>query len=103
MSPEFIAVAVSFLADLAVILAFVIQRQNQKTREDMERGRNEQIIKDIQADLDRAHVKIRDLDERIRGSDGDLREIKTDVKHLLDAVDRVAVKLDRHLEAGAGQ
>ena len=64
----------------------------------MEEGKRQQIVEQLRCDLERAHVKIRDLETRLNSASGDMRELKTDVKHILAAIQSMESKLDRHIE-----
>ncbi len=94
MTLTLVIAVLSALASLTAIATFLTKRR----RAAMEEGRRQQIVEEIRKDLDRAHVKIRDLECRVSDASGDMRELKTDVKHILDAIKSMETKLDRHLE-----
>ncbi len=85
---------ISALASLTAILTFLGKRR----RAAMEEGKRQQIVEQIRKDLDRTLADIRGLENKLADTTGDMRELKGDVKHILEAVDNMAKKLDRHLE-----
>lgn len=68
----------------------------------MKDGEQKKAIDQLEADLNRAHEKLRSLEERVRTTEGDGREMKADMKHILDSIERMEKKLDRHMEIHAG-
>jgi uncharacterized protein YhaN len=86
---------ISALASLTAIATFLGKRR----RAAMEEGKRQQIVEQLRCDLDHAQADLRDLERRLSGASGDMRELKSDVKHILEAIESMASKLDRHIEA----
>ena len=63
----------------------------------MAEGAQKQTLAQVRLDLERAREKIADLEVRLREADGNLREIMSDIKHLISAVDKMSEKLDKHI------
>ena len=62
-------------------------------------GKHLETIDQLRRDLDRAYEKIRTLECDTGKVEGDIIEIKNDIKHMLKAVERMEVKLDGHIDA----
>jgi predicted nucleic acid-binding Zn-ribbon protein len=97
MSPTLIIAIASGLASLAAIATFLGNRR----RAAMEEGKRQQIMEQMRQDLEHAREKIRDIEGKFSVADGDMRELKTDVKHILNAIERLEGKLDGHLGVGS--
>jgi uncharacterized protein YhaN len=97
MTLTLVIAGISGLASLTAIATFL----GKQRRVAMEEGKRQQVILDLRKDLDRAQKDIRELEDRLSGASGDMRELKSDVKHILDAIENMSKKLDRHLEVGA--
>ena len=94
MTLTLIIAGISALASLAAVATFLGNRR----RAAMEEGARKQIIAQIRCDLDRAYAKIHDIEGKFTEAAGDMRELKTDVKHILAAIVALGEKLDRHVE-----
>lgn len=94
MTLTLVIAGISALASLTAIVTFLGNRRKLA----MEEGARQQIIKQIRCDLDRAYTKIHDSEGKFSEAAGDMRELKTDVKHILTAIVALGEKLDRHVE-----
>jgi len=97
MTLTLVIAGISALASLTAIATFL----GKQRRVAMEEGKRQQILFDLRKDLDRAQKDIRELEDRLSNASGDMRELKSDVKHILDAIENMSKKLDRHLEVEA--
>jgi predicted RNase H-like nuclease (RuvC/YqgF family) len=94
MSLTLLIAIISGLASLAAIATFLGNRR----RAAMDEGKRQQIVEQIRQNLDRARERIREIENKLSTTEGDMRELKADVKHVLDAIERLEGKLDRHIE-----
>lgn len=62
-------------------------------------GRRREQMATIRRDLDHAYDKIRCLEEREEKLRDSVGEMKGDVKHILETLNTLVSKFDRHLEA----
>lgn len=92
-----VALAVAIASGLASLMAIFTFLGNRR-KAIMEEGKRQQIVEHIRADLGLAHDKIRDIELKIYSTEGDMRELKNDVKHILNALERLEGKLDSHIE-----
>jgi hypothetical protein len=60
----------------------------------VEEGKMKGEIAQLRKDLDAAYINIRGLETNARCVDIDLAEVKSDVKHILDALERIERKLE---------
>jgi len=96
MNPTLIIAGISALTSLIAVLTFLGNRR----RAAMEEGARQQIIKQIRCDLDQAYAKIHDIETNLSTASGDMRELKTDVRHILNAIERLESKIDGRIEVG---
>jgi predicted nucleic acid-binding Zn-ribbon protein len=91
-----LTMAIAIIGCLLAVSAWIDSRRKAAMKEGEQKG----TVARLREDLLGAERKIAALEERLRDSDGDVREIKSDVKHLIATLDRMADKLDKHLEEG---
>ena len=105
MSPgtALIAALISFFADAAVILAFIIQAKQHASKAAMAEGKHQQIVEEMKHDLDRCHEKIRAFEGRLNAADVSVGEMKADIRHILESASRIESKLDEHISKGSGE
>jgi hypothetical protein len=84
---------VSIVVGVIAILKFYADRRDRAVEEGKMKGEIAQLRKDIDA----AYINIRSLEANARCVDIDLTEVKSDVKHILDAL----VRIERKLENGS--
>jgi len=58
-------------------------------------GKRQQELEQLERDVKAAHEKIRELEAAGKCTDGDIRELKTDMKHVLDALSRIEERLQK--------
>jgi hypothetical protein len=83
---------ISLAVGIIAISRFYSDRRDRAVEEGKMKGEIVQLRKD----LDAAYVKMRDLETNARCVDIDLAEVKSDVKHIIDALERI----ERRLENG---
>ena len=83
---------ISIAVGIIAISRFYSDRRDRAVEEGKMKGEIVQLRKD----LDAAYIKMRDLETNARCVDIDLAEVKSDVKHIIDALDRI----ERRLENG---
>lgn len=65
-------------------------------------GKHLETIDQLRRDLDRAYEKIRTLETAKGETEGDIIEIKNDLKHIIKAIERLEKKLDGHIDNHVG-
>jgi hypothetical protein len=68
----------------------------------IEEGRRHETMEQLRRDLVAAHDKIRILEKGHGEMEGDIIEIKSDLKHIIKAIERLEKKLDEHLVSHGG-
>lgn len=91
-----VTLVIAIIGCLLAVSAWIDSRRKAAMKE----GEQKQTVSQLRADLDKARERVAILEDRLREADGDVREIKADIKHLISTVDRMSEKLDRHLEDG---
>lgn len=85
-----VGTVVAILVGLSALVTFWTTRR----RAVLEEGKKAQEVEQLKRDLDRAHEKIRQIEIKLTSAEGDMRELKTDVKHILAAINRLEQKID---------
>ena len=57
-------------------------------------GRQDQLITKMALDIDSAHIQIRDIYARLEKNQGQITEMRADLKHIVKAVDGICNRLD---------
>jgi len=86
---------VALIVSILGIITFGIERRKEAVKE----GMHLQEVKQFKEDLARAHEKIRALQEKMQDREVTLAELSRDVKHIVEAVQRIEAKLDEHIGA----
>jgi hypothetical protein len=81
---------ISIAVGIIAISRFYSDRRDRAVEEGKMKGEIAQLRKD----LDSANLNIRGLESNARCVDIDLAEVKSDVKHILDALERIERKLE---------
>lgn len=89
--------SLAMLVSVSTIATFFVARK----RAAIEEGMHLRDVQQLRIDLDKAHTKIRELTERLQGSVVDMAKIATNIDNLLQAVNRIETKLDKHIGAHA--
>ena len=86
-----IAMVMSVVLPLIAFMAYRLDKKKDLTDE----GRRLQQLSDLDKALIEARADIRNLESRINNTDVGMGEIKTDIKHIMDALTRIEGKLER--------
>jgi predicted nucleic acid-binding Zn-ribbon protein len=99
MTMAHVTSAISVLMSMATLYILVFRFKSERRAESMSAGQKDAAIVQLRHDLDSASTKIAVLEERARCSDNDITEIKTDLKHILKALERLEQRMEnRHPE-----
>ena len=82
---------ISIVVGLIAIIGFFNTRKAAAVAE----GKRQQELAQLEKDVTAAHDRIRQLEEAGRCTEGDIRELKTDVKHIIDSLARIEAGLNR--------
>ena len=82
---------ISILVGVSAIIGFFSNRKAAAVLEGKRQKELEQLEKDVMA----AHEKIRQLEEAGKCTDGDIRELKTDMKHVIAALERIEAGISK--------
>lgn len=97
MSNLDIATLMAVLAIAGHVLSFLRFGSLAKERAVAE-GKHLETIDQLRRDLDRAYEKIRMLEGTTNTTEGDIIEIKNDLKHIIKAIERMEKKFDSHID-----
>jgi hypothetical protein len=81
---------ISFIIGLIAIYGFY----NQRRQTAMDQGKKQADILQLRKDIDHAFDKIQVLEKSGACTDKDLAELRTDMKHVLTALERIERKLE---------
>jgi len=88
--PSLILPWLSLILGLIAIYGFY----NQRRINAMDQGKKQADIAQLRKDIDHAFDKLHLLEETSKCTDIDLAELKTDMKHVLGALERIERKLE---------
>ena len=82
---------VGFLVGISTLITFVSNRRKSAVEE----GKRLACMEEIRRDLDHAYEKIHSLEKNEKETDKVLTEMRTDIKHILRALENVQSSLER--------
>ena len=80
---------------LAVGLIAVLRFYQDKRDRAIDEGRMKQTFEQLRKDIDLASIKISELERAQSCSDIDMAEVKRDVKHILESLNRIEDRLSK--------
>jgi hypothetical protein len=93
---------VACLADIGVVVGFLATQRRNLEAQARSEGIREQRMKELEASLERAHSKIRAIDDNLLKWITDQAALAADMKNVVSTTARIESKLDNHLQKDGG-
>ncbi len=90
MSLEIIGLIVTFAGFILAASKYTSDRQ----KDAMEAGKRQQIVAQLQIDLVSLRQKLAEVEKQVHDGDGDMREVRADLKHIIEAIGEIKKRMD---------
>lgn len=90
MDLEIIGMVVTVLGFIIAASKYTSDRQ----KDAVETGKRQQIVAQLQIDLVSLSKKLAEVEKQVHDGDGDMREVRADLKHIIEAIGEIKKRMD---------